>query len=59
MYAKRLQLNRSFDLCISLMDELKLPAIAGELRKLKEIKETQAVVGDTTTKICYHIPIWY
>jgi hypothetical protein len=41
MYAKRLNLVKSYTLCMSLLHELKLPLIADELRKLRDNKEME------------------
>lgn len=41
MYAKRLNLVKSYTLCMSMLHELKLPLIADELRKLRDGKEME------------------
>lgn len=41
MYAKRLNLVKSYTLCMSMLHELKLPLIADELRKLRDSKEME------------------
>jgi hypothetical protein len=39
MHAQRLNLTKSFHICISMLEELKLPLIADELRKIRDKKE--------------------
>lgn len=40
-HAKRLNLVKSYTICISLLEELKQPLIAEELRKMRDNKETE------------------
>ena len=39
MHAQRLNMTKSFQICISMLEELKLPLIADELRKIRDKKD--------------------